>query len=115
MSEVIEVDGGWAWRKKFCVSGESLWKKRERRLNGARALKKSDLLKIKSAAELRKQTAMSMAWIAKELVVGGGQHYLQRDEEAEEGKCGWKRKCYVNIWSPFAPLIRPKTALRVVE
>lgn len=63
------MEAGRGAKSSACLR-ESLWKKRERRLNGARALKKSDLLKIKSVAELRKQTAMSMAWIAKELIVG---------------------------------------------
>lgn len=44
--------------------------KRNMRLEELRALKKGDPLKIELAAELRKQTAMSMAWIAKELNAG---------------------------------------------
>ena len=44
--------------------------KREVELEELRALRKGDLLKMELAAELRKQTAMSMGWIAKELNAG---------------------------------------------
>ena len=43
---------------------------RKMRLEELKELKKGDPLKIELAAELRKQTAMSMAWIAKELNAG---------------------------------------------
>jgi putative transposase len=44
--------------------------KREVELEELRARRKGDLLKMELAAELRKQTAMSMGWIAKELNAG---------------------------------------------
>jgi hypothetical protein len=40
------------------------------RVEELKELKKGDPLKIELASELRKQTAMSMAWIAKELNAG---------------------------------------------
>ena len=55
--------------KSTCVIAEFLGK-RKVGLEELRALKKGDPLKIELAAELRKQTPMSMGWIARELNAG---------------------------------------------
>ena len=55
--------------KARCVIAELLVK-RKVELEELRARRKGDPLKIELAAELRKQTAMSMGWIAKELNAG---------------------------------------------
>jgi REP element-mobilizing transposase RayT len=55
--------------KARCVIAEFLGK-REVGLEELRARRKGDPLKIELASELRKQTAMSMGWIAKELNAG---------------------------------------------
>ena len=55
--------------KSTCVIAEFLGK-RKVELEELRALKKGDPLKIELAAELRKQTSMSMRWIARELNAG---------------------------------------------
>ena len=55
--------------KARCVIAEFLVK-RKVELEELRARRKGDPLKIELAAELRKQTAMSMGWIAKELNAG---------------------------------------------
>jgi len=55
--------------KSTCVIAEFLGK-RKVGLDELRALKKGDPLKIDLAAELRKQTPMSMGWIARELNAG---------------------------------------------
>jgi len=55
--------------KSTCVIAEFLGK-RKVGLEELRALKKGDPLKIELAAELRKQSAMSMGWIARELNAG---------------------------------------------
>ena len=55
--------------KARCMITEFL-EKRKLELEELRARRKGDSLKIELAAELRKQTAMSMGWIAKELNAG---------------------------------------------
>jgi hypothetical protein len=56
--------------KARCVIAEFLGK-RNVELEELRERRKGDSLKMELAAELRKQTAMSMGWIAKELNAGG--------------------------------------------
>lgn len=55
--------------KSTCVIAEFLGK-RKVELEELRARRKGDPLKIELAAELRKQTSMSMSWIARELNAG---------------------------------------------
>ena len=55
--------------KARCVIAEFLGERKEE-LEELKARRKGDTLKIELAAELRKQTAMSMGWIAKELNAG---------------------------------------------
>ena len=60
--------------------------------------RKGDLLKMEMAAELRKQTAMSMGWIARELNAGApnsAQNAMRRLQE--RGAVG-NRKCYLKMW-----------------
>ena len=59
--------------------------------------RKGDLLKMEMAAELRKQTAMSMGWIARELNAGAPNSVWNAMRRLQErGEVG-KRE-YVNMW-----------------
>ena len=77
--------------KARCVIAEFLVK-RKVELEELRARRKGDPLKIELAAELRKQTAMSMGWIAKELNAGAPKsvwNAMRRlQENGEVGKRG---------------------------
>ena len=77
--------------KARCVIAEFLVK-RKAELEELRARRKGDPLKIELAAELRKQTAMSMGWIAKELNAGAPKsvwNAMRRlQENGEVGKRG---------------------------
>ena len=77
--------------KARCVIAELLVK-RKVELEELRARRKGDPLKIELAAELRKQTAMSMGWIAKELNAGAPKsvwNAMRRlQENGEVGKRG---------------------------
>jgi hypothetical protein len=87
-----EIWQGWrcgAAKKAWSVGGQSL-KKREMHLKEARALKKSNPLKIELAAELRKLTAVSVRWIAKELNDGAPNSVWNAMKRLKRGSAGVK-------------------------
>jgi hypothetical protein len=60
--------------------------------------RKGDLLKMELAAELRKQTAMSMGWIARELNSGAPNSAQNGMRSLRERGAVGNRECYLKMW-----------------
>jgi hypothetical protein len=60
--------------------------------------RKGDLLKMEMAAELRKQMAMSMGWIARELNSGAPISAQNEVKSLRERGAVGNRKCYLKMW-----------------